>query len=64
MKRSVLTTRGTVTLTLVTIDLASTHRCTNVDMQAGFGSIGTYTIVTETFTPNQPQRAGLKQGGR
>ncbi len=31
MKRSVLTTRGTVTLSLVTIDLASTHRCTNVD---------------------------------
>ena len=30
---------------------AFAHYCTNVSKQAGAGSMGTYNVVTETFTP-------------
>jgi ABC-type transport system substrate-binding protein len=32
---------------------AFAHQCTNVSKQAGAGSIGTYNIVTDTFTPTK-----------
>ncbi len=35
---------------------ALAHYCSNVSKQAGAGSIGTYNVVTESFTP-------AKQGG-
>ena len=35
---------------------ALAHYCSNVSKQEGAGSIGTYNVVTETFTPS-------KQGG-
>lgn len=56
-KRSIVTAAGAVALTLVTISSASAHHCTNVEKKAGAGSIGTYNIMTESFTPNQPNGA-------
>ncbi len=41
-----------LSLTLTTSS-ALAHYCTPVNKQAGAGSIGTYNVVTESFTPNQ-----------
>ena len=32
---------------------AFAHYCTNASKQAGAGSVGTYNVVTETFTPSK-----------
>ena len=45
---------GAVALSItLTTSSALAHYCTPVNKQAGAGSIGTYNVVTESFTPNQ-----------
>ena len=38
--------------------MPSTHHCTNVSKQEGEGSIGTYNIATDTFTPAKEHGGG------
>jgi phage baseplate assembly protein gpV len=38
--------------------LPSTHHCTNVSKQEGAGSIRTYNIATDTFTPAKEHGGG------
>ncbi len=54
VKRSLVTAAGAVALTLVAVAPASAHYCSNVSKQAGAGSIGTYNVVTDAFTPAKP----------
>ena len=42
---------------------AFAHYCTNVSKKAGAGSIGTYNIVTESFTPTKKPAPNGNNGG-
>ena len=54
--RLLTATAATALALVVGTGPALAHYCSNVSKQAGAGSIGTYNIVTESFTP-------AKQGG-
>ena len=53
-KRLTVLLAAAMMLTLLAAAPALAHHCTNVSKQAGAGSIGTYNVATETFTPAQP----------
>ena len=40
-------------LTMMVAAPAFAHHCANVSKQSGAGSIGTYNVVTESFTPSK-----------
>ncbi len=50
-------------LTMMTAAPALAHHCTNVSKKAGAGSIGTYNIVTNTFTPAKNLNGEGSNGG-
>lgn len=53
-KVRVLTATAATALALATgSSSVLAHYCTNVSKQAGAGSMGTYNVVTETFTPTK-----------
>ncbi len=49
--RILTATAATALALVVGSSSAAAHYCTNVSKHAGAGSMGTYNIVTETFTP-------------
>ncbi len=49
--RILTATAATALALVVGSSSAFAHYCTNVSKQAGAGSIGTYNVVTESFTP-------------
>lgn len=59
-KTRIATTVATAALALsVGSSSALAHYCTNAGKQAGAGSIGTYNVVTEQFTPSKKLHPGF-----
>jgi len=50
-------------LTAMTAAPAFAHYCSNVSKKAGAGSIGTYNVVTESFTPAKKPAPNGGNGG-
>ena len=50
-------------LTVMAAAPAFAHYCTNVSKKAGAGSIGTYNVVTESFTPAKKPAPNGSNGG-
>ncbi len=58
-KRLTVVLVAAMVLTMMVAAPAFAHQCTNVSKKAGAGSIGTYNIVTETFTPSKSGGGGF-----
>ena len=52
-KKVAILLAATMMVVLSAASPALAHQCTNVSKKAGAGSIGTYNVVTETFTPSK-----------
>lgn len=52
-KRLTIFVVAAMVLTMMVAAPAFAHQCTNVSKKSGAGSIGTYNVVTETFTPSK-----------
>ncbi len=50
-------------MTLLVAAPAFAHYCTNVSKKAGAGSIGTYNVATDTFTPAKKLNGKESNGG-
>ncbi len=50
-------------LTVMAAAPAFAHYCTNVSKKAGAGSVGTYNVVTESFTPAKKPAGKGENGG-
>ncbi|MFO7624484.1 MAG: hypothetical protein R6V73_09030 [Anaerolineales bacterium] len=63
-KRFIHTVILTLLLLVFTTTAAFAHYCTPVNKKAGAGSVGTYNVVTETFTPSRNNvKADMSNGG-
>jgi hypothetical protein len=52
-KRLTVFLAAAMMLTMMSAAPAFAHHCTNASKEAGAGSIGTYNVVTESFTPSK-----------
>lgn len=57
-KKLAVLVAATLMLVISAASPAFAHHCTNVSKKAGAGSIGTFNIVTETFTPAKENGGG------
>ncbi len=61
--RLVVCLAAVMMLTVMAAAPAFAHHCTNVSKKAGAGSIGTYNVVTESFTPAKKPSGKGENGG-
>jgi len=57
-KRLTVFLAAAMTLTMMSAAPAFAHHCTNVSKNPGAGSIGTYNVATDTFTPAREHGGG------